>query len=219
MKKFLPYYPFPIYLAVWITIALLHVHRVAATVAPVPVKGGSILVGSTRVPRVAAGVAPAAARPLLTNNINALRIHTNAPPPVPPPASFTFKSSPPDSHVFWSQDLQHWTDTGTNAITVTNSGNGFARGGLRPTTIFNWTPSNTNDTFTLVQTSDGFPHGAFLTIPVPATNTATVPLFGSADVFYLCENAGWGGISQFAPPVTQVVTNPTIIMQAITNHP
>lgn len=144
-------------------------------------------------------------------------------PPVPPPPFFQVTVSPSTARVSRSPDFIHWQDTGTNFVVVTNNGTseGF-RAVCNPRALVTWTPSSTNAIgFTLILTSQSFPPGAYLTVPLPATNSANVCLYAGTNTFYLNEIDQLGdtaAISPFPPPAAVPVTNPVISIMA-TNQP
>jgi len=139
----------------------------------------------------------------------------------PPPQFLRVTASPISAHVWRSQDLRSWLDSGTNALTVANNGGAeFYHGSYNPRCLVTWTGSSNAIAFALIQTSQAFPPGAFLTIPLPPTNAATVPVFAGSNNFWLCEidSPGCPIISQFAGPASVVATNPAISITP-TNSP
>ena len=143
--------------------------------------------------------------------------------PAPPPQLFTIAAAPVASHVWQSQDLKHWFDSGTNTIVFTNSAGNppqFYRAAFYPQAVVTWLTQTTNvGGYNIYEWADAFPPGAYLTWPVGVTNTAVMPLLAAGNNHFRMEQFdGFGNVSELSTVATMATTNPVITLTR-TNAP
>ena len=140
----------------------------------------------------------------------------------------TFTAIPNSAHVWTAPTVNGpWTDSGSNSVVLTCSvGTQFGRAVDNSGVVLHWCNQTTNTygqnvtiaSDVIYQTSDTFPTGAFLTIPLPATNRAAVAVFGNTNCFWVSETDTLGDVSGNSSPVSYVATNPVIVI-VTTNSP